>query len=66
MGERMLYSSVEQPLDSSKHGAGHKPIAYTKSSFLGQISFTLIDLETETAIKHYQYSYKINTLLTCN
>jgi len=34
MGKRMLYSSVEEPLDSSKHGAGNKPIANTKSSIL--------------------------------
>jgi len=33
MGERMPYSSVQQPLDSSKHGAGHKPIANTKTLY---------------------------------
>jgi hypothetical protein len=32
MGERMLYSSVWQPLDSSKHGTNNKQIANTKSS----------------------------------
>jgi hypothetical protein len=50
MGERILHSSVEQPLESSKHGSGHKPIANTKSSILGQICFTLIDFETDTVI----------------
>jgi hypothetical protein len=31
MGERVLYGSVEQRLDSSKHGAGHKLTANIKS-----------------------------------
>jgi len=50
MGERILYWSVAQPLDSFKHALGHKPTANTKSSILGQICFTVIDLQSDAAI----------------